>query len=338
MAQFPQLRTPHHASFDKGMAEPGRSSPVTISGPGGSSNADNGKVKEKGATFSFTSDCTVPSAETPEDAPICWICLDPSTPERPLTQPCKCPRYCHPLCLARWQLQSAGTRRETRCEFCDGVLPDWRSTLTPDCGANAPAIMNVNFDGRTYSFEVKPGASGYLQFTEAIRHAFQLPSDSELNITFTCDEPCSALQCQEPPMDAAGNLLTLQGAGAYDAAVYCASVSAARRQMQSRLSHRTLSSPGLTSSNNAEEESVSQRSTRDLQRSHTMGQLGHIFRPEEFIAQAQARNQAAQTTSTQVPASPSAVVRDERTGGGRHRGWSRIGRKIKSLFSRMVNK
>lgn len=31
--------------------------------------------------------------------------------------------------------------------------------------------MNVNFDGRTYSFEVKPGPEGYKQFTEAIRQA-----------------------------------------------------------------------------------------------------------------------------------------------------------------------
>lgn len=34
------------------------------------------------------------------------------------------------------------------------------------------------------------------------------------------------------PVPAAGSLLTLQGAGAYDAAVHCASVSAARRIMQ----------------------------------------------------------------------------------------------------------
>lgn len=51
--------------------------------------------------------------------------------------------------------------------------------------------MNVNFEGKTYSFEVKPGTSGYLQFTDAIRQAFQLPADSDLNITFTCDEPCT---------------------------------------------------------------------------------------------------------------------------------------------------
>jgi hypothetical protein len=58
--------------------------------------------------------------------------------------------------------------------------------------------MNVNFDGRTYSFEVKPGPDGYRQFTEAIRRAFSLPEDSELNITFTCDEPSTGWE-PEPP-------------------------------------------------------------------------------------------------------------------------------------------
>lgn len=82
-------------------------------------------------------------------------------------------------------------RKETHCEFCDGNLPDWKKTLTPQCGANAPAIMNVNFNERTFSFEVKPGVDGYRNFTEAIRRAFGLPEDSELNITFTCDEPIS---------------------------------------------------------------------------------------------------------------------------------------------------
>lgn len=50
---------------------------------------------------------------------------------------------------------AACARRETHCEFCDRMLPDWKKTLTPTCGANAPAVMNVNFDGRTYSFEVR---------------------------------------------------------------------------------------------------------------------------------------------------------------------------------------
>lgn len=37
--------------------------------------------------------------------------------------------------------------------------------------------------------QVRPGPQGYHQFTSAIRRAFGLPGDSELNITFTCDEP-----------------------------------------------------------------------------------------------------------------------------------------------------
>lgn len=68
--------------------------------------------------------------------------------------------------------------------------------MTPICGADAPAVMNVNFDGQTYSFEVKPGSAGYKQFTQAIREAFSLPEDSELNITFTCDEPSQGMLTQ----------------------------------------------------------------------------------------------------------------------------------------------
>lgn len=177
-----------------------------------------------------------------EDAEMCWICLDMSGE---LIRPCRCPRVAHRRCLARWQLQSAGTRKEKHCEFCDSQLPDWKEALTPkDAEAvNAPAIMNVNFDGRTYSFEVKPGPEGYAMFTEAIRRAFNLPDDSELNITFTCDEPT---------VPELGSLLTLQGPGAYDAAVHCASVSAARRicngnpssqQIERRNRMRTMSMP-----------------------------------------------------------------------------------------------
>ena len=62
--------------------------------------------------------------------------------------------------------------------------------MTPNTGASAPAIMNVSFGGVAYSFEVQPGPKGYVAFAEAVRAAFSLPEDSDLNITFTCDEPC----------------------------------------------------------------------------------------------------------------------------------------------------
>jgi hypothetical protein len=93
--------------------------------------------------------------------------------------------------------------------------------MTPPSGCTDPAIMNVNFNHKVHSFEVKPGPEGYAAFTSAIRCAFSLPTDSELNITFTCDDPISGL------------MLSLQGAGAYDAAVHCAAISAARRTLAS---------------------------------------------------------------------------------------------------------
>lgn len=155
-----------------------------------------------------------------EDFPVCWICLDGPEANRPLVHACRCPSWTHAECVARWQLQSAGTRRETHCDFCRERLPAWKDVLTPDGDTEgATAVMNVNFNSKTYSFTVSPGPDGYRQFTHAIRRAFRLPEDSELNITFTCDEPSS------------GSLLTLSGPGAFDAAVHCAAVSAKRRAL-----------------------------------------------------------------------------------------------------------
>jgi len=39
---------------------------------------------------------------------VCWICLDPAGPFGQLERPCACPRSVHAMCLARWQLHSAG--------------------------------------------------------------------------------------------------------------------------------------------------------------------------------------------------------------------------------------
>jgi hypothetical protein len=48
-------------------------------------------------------------------------------------------------------------RRETHCEFCGDVLPDWKAVLTPACGVDAPAIMSVAFGSNSFSFTVQPG-------------------------------------------------------------------------------------------------------------------------------------------------------------------------------------
>ena len=44
---------------------------------------------------------------------VCFICLDGASHEAPLLSPCACPRAVHRVCLARWQLQSAG-KKEVR--------------------------------------------------------------------------------------------------------------------------------------------------------------------------------------------------------------------------------
>eukprot|EP00951_Prasinocladus_malaysianus_P012040 scaffold89465_cov47-Prasinocladus_malaysianus.AAC.1 len=162
---------------------------------------------------------TLTSAFAVQEEDVCWICLEAGTTALPLgSMPCKCPRFAHDKCIARWQLQSAGTRKETHCEFCDSNLPDWKQTFRPPSDVNVAAIMNVTFNGITHGFEVVPGEEGYQKFTADIHRVFNLPAGSDLNITFTCDEPTDA-----------SSQLTLQGEGAYDAAVHCASLSAARR-------------------------------------------------------------------------------------------------------------
>ena len=87
----------------------------------------------------------------------CWVCLDVEGQpgDGSLFQPCNCPRVVHPLCLARWQLRSAGRDEEKRCRFCRHQLPDWRVSMETRaaqdvrrCGFRAPATMTVAFDGQ----------------------------------------------------------------------------------------------------------------------------------------------------------------------------------------------
>lgn len=75
--------------------------------------------------------------------------------------------------------------------FCQGRLPDWRPALTPASGADAPAIFNVNLNDEIVSFEVRSGSAGYGHFLAAVRQAFVLSADDELEITFSVDEPSS---------------------------------------------------------------------------------------------------------------------------------------------------
>ncbi|GBF88135.1 hypothetical protein Rsub_00847 [Raphidocelis subcapitata] len=162
-----------------------------------------------------------PSAEAEA---FCWICLGGNEPENaahcggaqrasarggagaggpapagPLEALCPCPgRLVHRRCLARWQLQCAGTLEEHACRFCSCALPGWRESLAasvnvplappppPRAGAGAgapapapapvggaPPVIAVHLNGATVNIEVPPGC-GLERFKAVVRRRLGL--------------------------------------------------------------------------------------------------------------------------------------------------------------------
>lgn len=159
------------------------------------------------------------SDSDPDEKETCWICLDGSEDEHALVAPCKCPRKAHAKCLARWQLQSAGSKEETHCRFCNHELPNWRAALTPQVkSSKSPLVVTVCSNGQEHDICVdNQNENGVDNFSEHIRNLFGIQTNVQLKFTFYCTEPTT------------GDLITLEGAGAYNAAMHCASVSASKR-------------------------------------------------------------------------------------------------------------
>lgn len=148
------------------------------------------------------------------DRDICWICLDASTAENPITQLCACPKKAHPACVARWQLQSAGRPEERRCRFCSKQLPDWKASMTPkDSEPSVTPRVTVKHNGKKYKIHVQPGEAGAKAFEADVRRLLQLPEDQSLDFNFEIKAPIT------------GDSVQLRGFNAWDAAVYCASVA-----------------------------------------------------------------------------------------------------------------
>lgn len=151
------------------------------------------------------------------NAEVCWICFEAEKRGEPLVAPCSCPRRVHRRCLARWQLQSAGRTEETRCRFCNNVLPDWRESITPPDVRPAVPVMSIHFHNTTYWLEVRPGPEGLSKFQSEVRRLLGLSDNQDFDITFECKVPGT------------GSKMELRGLSAFDAAVYCASITAAER-------------------------------------------------------------------------------------------------------------
>ena len=145
----------------------------------------------------------------------CWICLEGHKPSNPLLKLCSC-MVVHRQCLSRWQLQNAGKRDEFFCRLCSERLPDWRDSF-----AHLPRstpIMTIVHQGRSYQIPVEQGTDGRAKFEAEIRRIFQLSPLDQISLCFGCKLPGTQ-----------GDL-SLQGFDAYDAAVYCASLSAGQRK------------------------------------------------------------------------------------------------------------
>jgi len=130
-----------------------------------------------------------------DDKEVCWICLDGGSEENGLVAPCKCPRKAHAKCLARWQLQSAGSKEETHCRFCNHELPNWRAALTPVSQAKAtksPLVVTVCSNGQEHDICVDNSeGDGLDNFQEHIRDLFGIQTNVQLKFTFYCTEPTS---------------------------------------------------------------------------------------------------------------------------------------------------
>lgn len=105
--------------------------------------------------------------------------------------------------------------------------------------------MTVMHRGQVYVIPVQPGPNGLQQFQENIRNIFGYDQEVEINLSFGCTVPGSA-----------GEMLTLEGCGAFDAAVHCAAVSAgllASRNKRKRDAPQAAE-PGASNPQAAEEE------------------------------------------------------------------------------------
>ncbi|KIZ07041.1 hypothetical protein MNEG_0912 [Monoraphidium neglectum] len=186
--------------------------PALVDDPEDESFSDCSSSGGKGAPLRSSRSEPIPRSADQED--VCWICLDPAGAHGTLERPCACPRSVHAMCLARWQLHSAGRDEERVCRFCHTELRDWKPVMTQATGAKVVTpYMRVSFGGKTYKVQVQPGPEGAAAFERQIRSLLQLPEGLEFDVIFHCRAPGT------------GDKLQLQGLNAFDAAVHCASLS-----------------------------------------------------------------------------------------------------------------
>lgn len=159
-----------------------------------------------------------------EDEQTCWICLcgtdGPDAGEDDqCVRVCACPRVCHKRCLGRWQLQNAGKKEEKYCRFCQQRYPDWRNSLTPGEITPSTPVMAVSVRGKVYKLRVRSGPEGKEDFKRQIRQLLGFTQDMDFDVIFECKTPHNGAE-----------KVQLHGFEAFEAASWCAAVSAAKRK------------------------------------------------------------------------------------------------------------
>lgn len=142
-----------------------------------------------------------------------------------------------------------------RCRFCNEELPDWRV-----CWSSLPVadpVMTVTHEGKTYQVVVRPGPEGRAAFEHTIRRIFRLSPSDSISLTFGCALPqqtsreaAGIISCHGCDWEttslvtlsviiqnlhvtfAGGSEVTLSGWESFDAAVFCASLSAGQRRLR----------------------------------------------------------------------------------------------------------
>ncbi|KAK2078251.1 hypothetical protein QBZ16_004120 [Prototheca wickerhamii] len=94
----------------------------------------------------------------------------------------------------------------------------------------ADPVMTVAHEGKTYQVVVRPGPEGRDEFEQTIRRIFRLSPGDSISLTFGCALPQAA---RDDPV-LAGSEVTLTGWECFDAAVFCASLSAGQRRQRER--------------------------------------------------------------------------------------------------------
>ena len=111
-------------------------------------------------------------------------------------------------------LHSRARSEERHCRFCNQELPDWRPALTPSALQPKPSVMSVRYKGVTHRIQYTPGPDGLEHFLSSLqRVGIKVASASQ--VTFLCRSPDT------------GEEMALRGLSAFDAAAYCASITAA---------------------------------------------------------------------------------------------------------------